>query len=358
MTTDSSDFASGQEPQAQAPILKPSQMLAFDALYGMAAANGREEALFGSSIELARPAYEKTLIGDGYPDAYLEFPLMGQPRFDLLSVHGRVEPGAKFAPGAGFGYQAMFDWFSTIEGRDGNICSCGIELDCGDGETEKAGVYLQQRVQNELVEPFLETVGEGARAQGYLDVLARMPEGWPPSYVGLFPGREGTPLRIGGYLSPRAKSACADDPAALGRAFDAVGFSAYNKDMLERCVEFMALAPAIDFQFDIMADGSLGSTFGLSLSFNQTRPREARDCMENGYGARIMEKLESWGLADERWKLIADAAITRQVSIANEDGSEGKFGLYVLFNYAKVKFTDGEAHPSKFYLRLGSGEVE
>ena len=184
---------------------KPTQMTAFDALYEIAASNGRGEALFGRSIELARPAYEKTLVGDGYPTAYLEFPLLGDPRFDLLSVHERVEPGSRFAPGAGFGYQAMIDWFANLERNGDNIVSCGIELDCGEGETERAGVYLQQRKRHELVTPFLESIGEGGRAASYLAVLSRMPQGWPPAYVGLFPGREGTPLRIGGYLDKHAQ---------------------------------------------------------------------------------------------------------------------------------------------------------
>ena len=178
---------------------KPTQMEAFDALYSIASDGGREDALFGSSIELARPAYEKTLIGNGYPSVYLEFPLLGSPCFDLLSVHGHVERGARFAPGAGFGYEGMLEWFQGICKEDGSI-SCGIELDTASGETERAGVYLQQRERHDLVVPFLESVGEGSRAESYLDVLSRMPEGWPPAYVGLFPGRPGTPLRIGGYL--------------------------------------------------------------------------------------------------------------------------------------------------------------
>lgn len=337
---------------------KPTQMIAFDALYSIAARDGREEALFGRSIDLARPAYEKTLVGDGYPHAYLEFPLLGEPCFDLLSVHACVKPGSKFAPGAGFGYQAMIDWFSTLGTEEGEIVSCGIELDCSEGEAERAGVYLQQRRRHELVVPFLESVGESGRASSYLDTLSRMPRGWPPAYVGLFPGRAGTPLRIGGYLADEARRACADDPNQLGRAFDAVGFSAYDDAMLERCGEFMALAPSVDFQFDIMADGSLGDTFGLSLSFNEAKPRAAHECMRRGYGARIMDKLEGWGLADERWRLIADAAFARHVGFDREDGTEGRFALCVLFNYAKVKFTAGEARPAKFYLTLKAGEAE
>lgn len=335
---------------------KPSQMVAFDALYHLTAAEGRGEALFGTSYELARGVYQRTLIGDGYPAAYLEFPLMGTPCFDILSVHGSVEPESRFAPGAGFGYQAMFDWFSSTC-TSGDV-SCGIELDTSTGETERAGVYLQYRTQSELVVPFLESVGEGNRAASYLTVLNRMPDGWPPAYVGLFPGRQGTPLRIGGYLGKEAQRAYAADTRLLKTQFDRIGFTAYDDDMLARRAEFMALAPSIDFQFDIMPDGSLGDVFGLSLSFNETKPRQARACMESGYGATICRCFQDWGLADERWKLIAGTAFARHVPFTREDGTEGRFALCCLFNYAKVKFKAGMAQPAKFYLRLTAGEID
>ena len=335
---------------------KPDAMTAFDALYTIAAGDGRGDALFGDSFELARPVYERTLVGNSYPTAYLEFPLLGEPCFDLLSVHGYVEEGSRFAPGAGFGYQSMIDWFSGVCEPDG-IVSCGIELDLSTGETERAGVYLQQREHHELVAPFLESVGEAERTQSYLDVLARMPEGWPPSYVGLFPGREGLPLRIGGYMGASERGRCAEDPAHLGDRFRQIGFSAFDEPMLKRCAEFLRLAPSADFQFDIMPDGSLGDTFGLSLSFNETKPREAHACMESGYGARLMQTLQEWGLADDRWKLIAGAAFARHVGFDRDDGTEGRFALCIRFNYAKVKFTACEPRPAKFYLTCHGSEL-
>lgn len=336
---------------------KPSQMTVFDALYSIAAGDGRGEALFGNSFGIARGAYERTLIGEGYPGAYIEFPLLGSPGFDLLSVHDAVRPGSRFAPGAGFGYQAMFDWFSGICDRGVNA-SCGIELDTSVGETERAGVYLQYRKHTDLIAPFLESIGEEARTESFLAVANRMPEGWPPAYVGLFPGRAGTPLRIGGYLGDSIQKACADDPALLAAQFDQIGFSAYDGEMLSRCSTFMSLAPSVDFQFDIMPDGTLSDVFGLSLSFNETKPREARACMESGYGARICRILQEWGLADERWKLIAGAAFARHVPFEREDGSQGRFALCCMLNYAKVKFAGGVAQPAKFYLCMSAGEVE
>lgn len=93
------------------------------------------------------------------------------------------------------------------------------------------------------------------------------------------------------------------------------------------------------------------------MSYNETKPREARECVEVGYGARLMGALERWELADERWRLIADAAFARHVGFEREDGTEVRFALCALFNYAKVKFTNAQAQPSKFYLMLESGEV-
>ncbi len=310
----------------------------------------------GDSFGIARGAYERTLIGDGYPAAYLEFPLLGSPGFDLLSVHSAVRPGSRFASGVGFGYQAMFDWFSGICERGVNA-SCGIELDTSVGEIERAGVYLQYRKHTDLIAPFLKSIGEEARTESFLAVVNRMPEGWPPAYVGLFPGRAGTPLRVGGYLGGAIQKACAADPALLVAQFDRIGFTAYDGEMLSRCGALLPLAPSVDFQFDIMPDGTLSDVFGLSLSFNETRPREARVCMESGYGARIRRTLQEWGLADERWRLIAGAVFARHVPFIREDGFEGRFALCCMLNYAKVKFAGAVAQPAKFYLALSAGEV-
>ena len=120
----------------------------------------------------------------------------------------------------------------------------------------------------------------------------------------------------------------------------------------------MSLAPSVDFQFDIMPNGQLSDTFGLSLSFNETKPRKARECMESGYGAALMQTLQTWGLADDRWKLIAGAAFARHIGYERDDGTEGRFALCILFNYAKVKFKDCEPQPAKFYLTCTSGDLE
>ena len=164
-------------------------------------------------------------------------------------------------------------------------------------------------------EPRFDLLSVYARVEAYRDVFSRMPDGWPPAYVGLFPGREGAPLRIGGYLAGARYVHARKTRQSLGASSTRLG------------------------------------------SPPMTEPRRARECMEHGYGAQIMGELERWGLADDRWRLIADVAFARHVGFTREDGTEGRFALCVLFNYTKVKFTDAIAQPAKFYLVLDAGEV-
>ena len=343
--------------ETQVTSFMPSQMQMFETLYALASRGGCGSVLFGDHFEQAKECFKRTLIGNGYPYTFLEFPLLGEPKLDLLSVYGYVEPGSKFPDGAGFGYQKMFDWFSEVCGGSSHI-SCGLELDLSKGETETAGVYFQYRKCRELIVPFMESIGAEERAESCLDVIRRMPEGWEPSYIGLFPGREGVPIRIGGYMGAAERAKCSGDPAHLCEQFRRIEFSAFDGPMLERCCEFMRLVSSVDFQFDILQDGSLGDTFGLSLSFNETSPRKARECMESGYGAILMNTLEAWGLADGRWRMLAGVPFARHVSYLRDDGREGRLALCVLFNYAKVKFVECRAQPAKFYCLCKAGDLE
>ena len=333
------------------------QMQVFDAIYTLASRDGCGMALFGDCFEQARNFYRRTLIGSEFPAIYFEFPLLGEPKLDLLVGYGHVEQGARFQDGCGFGHQQMFDWFSGVCGRYQNL-GCGMEHDLSTGKTDAAGVYLQYHKDHELVAPFLESIGEKERVDCWLDVTGRLGEGWKPSYVGLFPGRKGLPMRIGGYMNRGELSRCAGDPAYLRDQFLRAGFSAFDDFMIERCCEFMRFTTPMDYQFDIMPDGCLGDTFGLSLSLNEIRPRMARESMESGYCAGVMNALEAWGLVDERWKMLAGVPFARHVSYLRDDGSAGRLALSIRFNHAKVKFKGCKAQPAKFYLVCSARDLD
>lgn len=333
----------------------PDSITCFDVLYSLASADGRGDALFGDSIVYAGKVVERSLIGSSIPSFYLEFPLLGRPCFDILTVYDKVDPGACFAEGAGYGYQKMFDWFSHLPESHG--ASCAIEVDTGSGETECAGVYMQQRRRKDLVAPFLESVGEDARAGSYLKFMERLPQGMSAAYAGLFPGREGSPMRIGGYMDKAFIDNASDDTSVLDRAFSSVGFGDHDPGMLELCSRLLAMSPAADYQFDIYPDGSVGDVFGLSLSFNDVLPNEAAECMNSGFGKDIMTTIQDLGLADDRWKMIAGASMGKGITVKKTDGREVFLVFAIRLNYVKIKFKAGVPVFSKFYLILQAAEM-
>lgn len=326
---------------------KPTGAELFDAIYAAMVAQGRG-ALFGDAREAARLFFDRASLSGAFPVLYFEFPLRDDPYLDLLAIYEKLPVDAHFAPGGGYGYQAAFDWFGSLDAEQ--RAAIGIELDLSRGVTEQAGLYFQQRRNLTLLREFLATVGQEGRADAYEQMMARMPRGWPAAYVGLFPGRPGTPMRLGGYLSKPMHRRCCGDPAFLGSCFDEMGFAAYDRPMLERCAELMRLVPFVDFQFDLGLDGSLTDTFGLSLSFGRCKLSEVDECFSSGYGAQVMELLEGWGLADERWKLIPQMTYARGLPYGGRDGSERRLAVCVHLNYAKLKYVGGIAQPAKFYL--------
>ena len=327
---------------------KPTQLETFDVLYGIIAKQGGN-ALLGDDVDVVRKAYAKTLYGDACPNIIMEFPLIGTPGLDILAIYGEIEK-SQFRDGAGYGYDDMFHWFSSLPTH--HPCSMGLELDVSKGNIQQAGVYLQQRSKYEYIHPFLESCGEAHRMDGLRQVIGRMPKDMPVSYIGLFPGREGTPMRIGGYMNDSLHKRVVETPKALQETFDQLGFNAYDNDMIERCSQYMGYVDGIDFQFDIMPDGSLGDVFGLSLSFNEYPPRLTKECMEQGSGSLLMKRLMDDGLADERWKHIPGMVFGKGVPYEKDDGTFGVFVVVSKMNYAKIKFKNGVAQPAKFYLSL------
>ena len=89
----------------------------YDALYGLAADEGREQALFGSCAPLAHEAFGRSLAQDGFPIVWFELPLAGKPRFDLHVALSRkqLQAGAQFLAGAGNGYDELLRWYADEE---------------------------------------------------------------------------------------------------------------------------------------------------------------------------------------------------------------------------------------------------
>lgn len=58
-----------------------SRPFVYDVIYALAASEGRERVLFGSSAPLAHEAFGRSLVGDVFPELWFEVPLLGEPWF-------------------------------------------------------------------------------------------------------------------------------------------------------------------------------------------------------------------------------------------------------------------------------------
>ena len=361
-------------------MLPPSFADSFEVLCLQAASDGRKEVLFGESVDRARKAMRPFLVGKKFPSVYLEFPLAGEPFMDVTVLLNELEPGTHVECDAAAGTEAMLDWYAPVRAEFEDV-SCGYELDTSKEDPRAAAVHFQPRSHLELVEPFCEAVGEPERAKLYLDMADRMPPGWDLSFFGMFRGRPGSPLRVCGYLDQGYRKDCCNNPSLVARVFDAIGFSAYDDAMIEQIGQLMATdAKAFDFQFDVYPDGSLGDTFAIDIQFDIERPEHVQASFDSGSAASVMNLLEEWGIADERWRLIPEAAFARSipVTVPAEDAAErdktpaganaaaddataspelGMFGFTLMPGWGKARWRNGVLQPAKFYFLASAGMV-
>ncbi|MDO4806057.1 MAG: hypothetical protein Q4A07_02290 [Coriobacteriales bacterium] len=327
----------------------------YEVLCLQAASDGRGEVLFGDCLERARKAMRPFMVGEKFPSVYLEFPLAGDPFLDVTVLYSKLGTHARIESDTVRGMERALDWFSGL-GDSYSRVNLGFELDVGNPSLPAAAVHFQPREHRELVRPFCEAIGEPERAQLYESLARRMPKGWPLSFFGLFRGRPGTPMRVCGYVDRAEQKACAADPSRLARAFDEVGFCAYDTAMLEQVCALLDTAPcATDFQFDVYPNGQIGTTFAIDASFAIEQPHAVRASFENGPDARLMRLLEKWGIADGRWRLVADAAFARSIPVELDDGSVGRFAFTLMPQWVKARWRDGVLQPAKLYHLGGAG---
>lgn len=339
------------------PMRTPSHADAFEVLLLQAADNGRGPVLFGGGKDLAAKAARPFMVGKRFPNAYLEFPLTGEPFLDVTVLYSTIEHGLRIESDNARRTKEMLDWFSGVADEYEEI-SCGFELDTCD-PTRSAAIHFQPRAHKELVKPFCEAVGEPQVAQRYLELAARMPEGWPLSFFGMFRGRPGAPLRVCGYLDNEEKGRCARDCACLSSVFDQIGFSAYDDAMLSQVSKLMATAPGgVDFQFDVYPDSNIGSTFAIDVQFEIKQVKDVMSSFESGAASGVMSQLEAWGIADERWHLCAEATFARSINVVLDDGTLGRYFLTLMPQWVKVRWIDGHLVPSKMYYLANAGIME
>ena len=319
----------------------------FDLLYGMLAAKGRDETLFGGSLSTARKAFRRMAPEGDLVHAYFETPLLGPPALD---VHCSLEHKQSAWPvdeDADDAWRTALDWFRE-EGpfeTQGEEVILMAEADTGTGRASQSGMYLIQRERADIVAPFLIAMSEAERIDTWQRFARSLPRGWHTSYVGFFPGRSNSLLRVNAH--PTAVGAM-----GLEEAWRSLGIDCNNR-VTDLCRTLLACARGLDVQIDVDGAGHPQGAFGLEFYLENTATDPLAD---GGSGARAVAILELSGLADERWRQAADACRSRRVSLPGEHGPQSIVVSVRPFS-VKLKVLDGNPLPAKLYLRGDAGFV-
>lgn len=324
--------------------------LLFRIIYALAAQDGREEALFGTCMPEAIRAFEQSKPTDAFPELWFELPLMGDPWFDLHALTDRsdLDPTMSFDAQTTGGCPEAFAWFAA---QEVGVRQLALSWDVSTGGARTPAVQLLVSLADpQITCGFLDAVGRHDAVDAYRAFRKRLPSEWFACYAGTFPNRPGHHLRVECIPSRELQRVYAEDPALIEEHLRNAGVDELGTTLVERIQLMSAMPFPIEFQFDVRPDGRAGSTVGVSLRF--AAPSQASDSWHvfdpDAAAGDLMRLVESWGLADERWRLLAHTAFVKSVS-----GQGGKCKLWCLPTFLKLRLRDGEPLDAKAYLKAG-----
>ena len=316
----------------------------------------RSAELLGNITDLARETFKQSLIGGVFPSFWLEVPLVGEPGFDLHVYYDRdqVQPDDRFAEGAGFGMQALFDWYFGLE--TGGV-GVGFAHDLHAGQ-RVTGAYVNFNSRPlDDARGFFGALGSPKLRQPAIALMAGLPKSWHPWYLGLFPGRPDAGVRVGSFV-PRVRQAdYARDALEIAADLQATGFYALDDEMLRRVQALAALPYQLEMQLDATEAGT-GETLGVDLTLELDSPRRAHEAFAaDGAAAQACALLETWGVADDRWRAIASSSFGTAIPLPAEAGADKALLMSCLPAFIKVKWRNGQPQPAKVYLQCAARPV-
>jgi len=322
-----------------------------DIIYALAARDGRESELFGAYLPYVREAFARSLACDAFPELWFEIPLLGEPWLDfhaLTSVED-LQPGMSFDPATTGGYPEAFEWFANQNERD--VRQLALSWDIGSDGSLNPAVQLLIKSSDayETTCGFLEVVHRRDIVPAYRRFLERLPQNWFACYNGVFPRRLGDNLRVECFLNRDIQQAYAQDASLLEAHLRQTGFCDIDDTLIPRCQQMAQMPFQMEFQFNVDPSGTATSTLGVSLRFSFPPGTETYQVYDqNGAAGEIMSRVESWGLADSRWRLLGETAFAKSVKRNNTGNT-----IYCCPTFIKLRWRDGEPLDAKFYLIAG-----
>lgn len=180
--------------------------------------------------------------------------------------------------------------------------------------------------------------------------MRRMPEGWRPWNLGLFPERAEAGVRVGAFVSKGLQDAYAHDPDAFARDLERVGFRALDVEMLERMRALAEMPYMLELQLDATEEG-VGDTLGVDLTLRlDSVSRTGEAFADGGAATRACTLIEGWGAADERWRRIVDVTFNKLVPVFVADELAPML-MRCSPSFIKAKWVGTHLQPAKVYLK-------
>jgi hypothetical protein len=197
------------------------------------------------------------------------------------------------------------------------------------------------------VEGFFVHVGRPEATALYRDFEERLPQGWHIWYFGVRPGRPGAPVRIDCFVGEGLRRAYAAEPAKFEEDLRQAGFAVEGSAARRVGAEVAASPFGMELQFDILSDGALGQTVGVSAQFPLAIASTARQLWEPaGSAAQLMEFAVDSHAANARWQQIPNAIFSTVV----QDGDISQ-ALYCVPVFVKFRVRADKLLDAKTYLQ-------
>lgn len=320
----------------------------YEALYRLAS-EGAGCDLFGTNAPLAQEAFRRASAGVSMPIVWFEVPLSGPPRFDLHVAHGNdaLHECAPFSPDAMDGHGDLLNWYASEPRAGGGLA---LAYDVGDGRIDAPAVHANVNAPEAFdVEGFFAHVGRPEAAALYRGFEKRLPQGWRIWYFGVHPGRPGAPVRVDCFIDASLNRAYAAEPATFEEDLRKAGFAVEGSAVRRVGAEVAASPFGMELQFDILSDGALGQTVGVSAKFPLAIASTARLLWEPaGSAAQLMEFAVDSRAADDRWQHVPQAMFATAVQNGNVSQA-----LYCVPVFVKFRVRADELLDTKVYLQAG-----
>ncbi len=306
--------------------------------------------LFGANAPLAREAFRRALAGASMPIVWFEVPLSGLPRFDLHVAHGNADlhGHAPFAPDAMDGHGELLNWYASEPRAGGGLA---LAYDVGDGRIGAPAVHANVNALEVFdIEGFFLHVGRPEAAALYHGFEKRLPRGWHIWYCGVHPGRPGAPVRVDCFVDKSLKCAYAAEPARLEEDLQRAGFAVEGSAARRVGAEVAASPFGVELQFDVLSDGALGQTVGVSAQLPLVAASAARRLWEPAGGAaQLMEFAVDSRVADARWRCVRKTMF----STVARNGKVSQ-ALYCIPVFTKFRVCADKLLDAKIYLQAGA----